>query len=166
MCNLSSAQKANVDKYGGAVGNIFNTYSQMKAIQNQYDYAANVSENNAKLAEAQEMSVGQQGGYEQSQLRQRGAQVASAQKAGYSANGLDIGAGTPLASLVSTAKGTAEDVAMSKYNTQLKMWGLQQEANQSNAEASAYRQAGKNAKKSTLLTGLANAVAQYQNYGK
>ena len=135
------------------------------AAKNNAAYQAGVYNNNAKIAEAQERSVGQQGAYEQNQLRDRAKQITGAQKAAFSANGLDISSGSPLAVLADTAYQSEQDIGMSRTNTQMEMWGLQNQANQYRAQASAAKRAGTFAAIGTLLNGITNAQKQYSVFG-
>jgi hypothetical protein len=150
----------------GMIGNVLGTSMQMNAATNQANYQAGIANQNASIAQAQAVSTGQQGTNEQIQIRQKATQVAGSQKAALSASGLDIQAGTPLSILADTATQSEQDVQTSRYNTAMQMWGLNNQANQYKAEASNAIQAGKNASKSALLSGITTAVKQYSEYKK
>jgi hypothetical protein len=143
------------------IGNVMGTVTQMNAAKNQASYQAGIANQNAAIAEAQAVSVGQQGTSEQVQLRQKASQVTGAQKAAMSANGLDIQAGTPLSILADTAQQSEQDIQTSRYNTAMQMWGLGEQSKQYRAEASNAIKAGKNASKSALLSGITTASKQY-----
>ena len=148
----------------GIIGNILGTKMQMDAATNQADYQAGIANQNAAIAQAQEMSAGQQGTNEQVQIRNKAAQVTGSQKAAMSANGLDIQAGTPLAILADTAQQSEQDVQTSRYNTAMQMWGLQNQSNQYKAEASNAITAGENASNAALLNGITSTAKMYSDY--
>ncbi len=156
MCNLTQGLDV--------VSNALTTYANMKAAKNQAEYEAKVDEQNKSIALQQEMATGQQGAMQQSQIRQQAKQVTGAQKTGYAASGLDIQAGSPLAAISDTAYKSGQDVATSRYNTALNMWGLQQQANEYQDQANSARIAGKNKSTSALLTGLNTAAQQYSGF--
>lgn len=158
MCGINAA--------GLSTGlTVAGTYSQMKAAKQNAAYQAAVAENNAAIADRQAVEVGQQGAYEQYQIRQQGAQTAGAQRAQFAANGLDVQAGSPLAVLSDTAYQTAQDISVSQYNTGMQMWGLQNQAADYRSQASAARVSGRNASRSALLTGLTSLSNRYANWG-
>jgi hypothetical protein len=156
MCGAESIASA---------GNIIGTYTQMQAARNNAAYEASIANQNAAIAEAQAVSVGHQGTNEQTQIRQKAAQVTGSQKASFAANGLDIQAGSPLSILEDTAFLSEQDIQTSRYNTAMQMWGLENQANQYRAQAKNAIQTGKNASKSALLNGITTAAKQYASYG-
>lgn len=158
MCDSSVTQGLST------ASTIYGTYQQMQAARNNANYQASVANQNAALAEAQAVSAGEQGAYQQSQIRQQARQVAASQKAGYSAAGLDIQAGTPLAVQGDTAYQSEQDIQASRYNTMLSMWGLDTQANNYRQQAQYAKQAGKYAQRTALLNGITSLAQQYSNY--
>lgn len=140
------------------------TYQQMKATQQQANYDTAIANQNANIAQQQSVAAGQAGAQEQSQIRQKERQVAGSQKAQLSSNGLDISSGSPLDLLTDTAQQSQKDVDTSRYNTAINMWGYDTQTANYRAQAQAAKQAGKNARTSTLLTGLTSLAKQYQGY--
>lgn len=126
-------------------------------------YQANVANANASLAEQQMVSVGQRGSYEQSQIRQKAKQVEGSQKATFAANGLDIQAGSPLSVLSDTAYLSEKDVQTNRYNTQMQMWGLDNQATQYRAQAKYEKAAANNKAWGSLLSGITTAAKQYSS---
>jgi len=159
MCTSKALQQGSMGAtFGSAIG-------EANAIGAQGKYTANLYNQQANMLEQQAVSAGQRGAYEQSLIRQQGKQLAGTQKAVLAANGLDIQAGTPLDILASTARGTAEDEAMSEYNTNLQMWGLGEEAKQQRAQAEYAKKAAKYQKTAALLKGFTNLATQYASFG-
>jgi hypothetical protein len=160
MCGGDSQTMQDFSMGATALG----TYQQMQAAKQNAAYQANVANQNASIAQAQAISVGQQGAAEQAQIRQRARQVTGAQKASLSASGLDIGSGSPLSILADTAYQSEQDVQTSRYNTALQMWGLNNQAANYRSQASNAIAAGNNAATSTLLTGVTSLAKQYSSY--
>jgi len=146
--------------------NVMGTVSNMNAATNQANYQASIANQNAAIAQAQAVSVGQQGTNEQINIRKQAKQLTGTQKASLSANGLDIQAGSPLNILSDTAIQSEQDAQTSRYNTAMQMWGLNNQVAQYKAEATNAIQSGKNASKSALLNGITTAVKQYSAYKK
>jgi hypothetical protein len=144
-----------------AASTVAGTLVQMKAARDQASYQANIANQNAAIANAQAVSAGEQGAYEQSQIRKQAREVAGSQKAALAANGLDTSAGSPLAILAGTAYQGEQNAQISRYNTALQMWGYENQANQYRDQAKFAKQAGKNAATSSLLTGLTDLQKQY-----
>jgi len=141
------------------------TGMQMNAIGNQASYAASAYNANANMLEAQATSVGQQGAWQANKLRQQGQQVAGAQKAAISANGLDVQQGSPLGILSGTAQSAENDAQTATYNANLKMWGLQNQANAYRAQAKYIKQAASDQQMGSLLTGITKVASMYAEMG-
>ncbi len=144
---------------------VLSTYQSMQAARANADYQANVAEQNAKIAERQAIAAGVAGADEQRRIREHGRDVSAAQKVAFSANGLDIGAGSPLQVLADTAYLSEMDAQTSRYNTAWKMWGLNEQARSYRDQAAAARAEGSNAAKASLLTGISSIAKQYRTFG-
>lgn len=140
------------------------TYGQMQAARSQAAYQASIANQNAKIAESQAMAAGQAGTLEQNQIRQRARQVEGSQKAAAAASGLDISAGSPLAILGDTAYLAEQDIQTSRYNTALQQWGLTEQAKDYRSQAKYATEAGEQAAKSALLTGITSLAKQYSTF--
>lgn len=141
------------------------TGMQMNAISNQADYSASAAIANANILDQQSASAGQQGAWQANKLRQQGRQVAGAQTAAFSANGLDVQAGSPLSVLAGTSQMAEEDAQTATYNANLKMWGLQNQANAYRTQAKYIQQSASSNKMASLLTGVTKVAAQYYGMG-
>lgn len=158
MCGSNAIQSASM------ITRALGTSQQMQAAKADALYQSKIAKQNASLAEAQAMQAGQAGSAEQSQIRERGRQVAGSQRAAYASSGIDVAGGSPLAVLADTAYQSEQDTQVSKYNTQLKMWGLQEQANNYRDQVKFAKQAGKNASNTALLTGLTTLAKQYSTF--
>jgi hypothetical protein len=156
MCNASSISTG---------ADVFGTFTQMQAAKNNAAYQASIANQNAAIAEAQAVSVGQQGTNEQVQIRQKAKQVTASQKTAFAANGLDTQSGSALSVISDTAMQSEQDVQTSRYNTAMQMWGLNNQANQYRAQAKNAKQTGKYQAMSSLLTGVSSAAQKYSSYG-
>lgn len=141
------------------------TGMQMNAISNQADYSASAAIANANILDQQSASAGQQGAWQANKLRQQGRQVAGAQTAAFSANGLDVQAGSPLSVLAGTSQMAEEDAQTATYNANLKMWGLQNQANAYRTQAKYIQQSASDQKKAILLTGITKVASQFAGMG-
>lgn len=141
------------------------TGMQINSIGNQGSYAASAYRANANMLDEQAASVGQQGAWQANKLRQKGQQIAGTQTAAISANGLDVQQGSPLALLAGTAQKSEEDAQTTTYNANLKMWGLQNQANAYRSQANYIEDAASNQQIGTLLTGITKVASQYASMG-
>lgn len=154
MCDASSLSTG---------ASVYGTYAQMQAAKNNASYQASIANQNAAIADAQSVSVGQQGTMEQNQLRDKARQVAASQKTAFAANGLDTQSGSALNVISDTAQQSEQDIQTSRYNTAMQMWGLGNQANQYRAEAKNAKQAGKYQARSALLSGVTSLAQKYQS---
>ena len=137
------------------------TLLQLDAITKQADYQASVAEANASLAKEQEGVVGQQGAWQANQIRSQGQQLIGTQRAAAAANGLDVQTGSPLDITTSTAGKVEQNAQTALYNANLKMWGLQNQANAYEAQAQNILQAAKYQKTATILNGISNIALAF-----
>lgn len=148
---------AEIAMVASAAGTVYG----MQAQQSYYDYQAQVQEKNAAISNKQAEIAAEQGAIEQGNIKKNTAQVIGAQKAGFSANNLDISAGSPMDVLTNTAYLGSIDVATSRYNTANKVWAYQEQAKGYSENANAFRMMGDYASTSTLLTGMGSLANQY-----
>jgi hypothetical protein len=95
------------------------------------------SKANAKVAEYQAVQADERGALERSRLRDRINMTIGAGRAGWGASGVALGAGgSPLNWETSTAALGAQDLEISKYNTELEKWGYRTQAASYRASAS------------------------------
>ena len=129
---------------------------------------ANAAEQNAKISAKQAELAAQNGAREEREMRQRGAAIIGAQKAGYGASGLDIGAGSPLDILTDTRYQNELDSLNVRRNAANQVWGYQAEQTNFVNQASAARASARNARSTAnlmavgnLLTGATTLSSQY-----
>ena len=129
---------------------------------------ANAADQNAKISAKQAELAAQNGAREEREMRQRGAAIIGAQKAGYGASGLDIGAGSPLDILTDTRYQNELDSLNVRRNAANQVWGYQAEQTNFVNQASAARASARNARSTAnlmavgnLLTGATTLSSQY-----
>jgi hypothetical protein len=129
---------------------------------------ANAADQNAKIATRQAEIAAQNGAQEERETRRRGLAVAGAQRAAYSANGLDISSGSPLDVLTDTGRQSELDALQVRRNAANEVWGYQaqstnysNQANASRATAKNARRAGNMAAVGQLLTGATKMSEQF-----
>ena len=123
----------------GAVIGAVSTIAQGVASYNAAQSAANAAEaeaanqrqqylNNAALARAEAEAAGQQGFNEEQKLRENARRVAASQRAGFSASGLVLDSGSPLAVGADTAFQSERDAAALREGYQRRRLALENEA--------------------------------------
>lgn len=144
---------------------------QGQAQANAANYNAQIAEMNATLAERRAKDAIERGRAEEQKKRQEVAQVMGAQQAAMAANGVDIGFGSPLDTLVGTAQLGELDAMTIRSNTFREEYDYRVQAVNQRADASLKRMEAKAAKTagwlsagSTVLGG-ATSVAKYQKTG-
>lgn len=149
----------------GAAGSI----QQGQAAQASANYNAKVADMNAKIAERQARDAVERGQIEEQQQRMKTSQVIGQQKAAMAANGVDLGFGSPLDTLVDTATMGELDALTIRANTYREERDLRQQGLNYTGQASALRAEGKNAAAAgrlnafgTILGSGAKAYSQYR----
>lgn len=155
----------------GSATSAYGAYQQGKAARAAANYEASVSEQNAVRAEQRIAGARFQGGYQVDQIRTNAAENVGAGRAGYAAGNVDLSVGTPRFWELDAAKSTATDVAMTKYNTEQEVKGLQTEAWNARSQAALTRYSGKNAYRaglisagSSLLSGASQVAGTWSSY--
>lgn len=149
----------------GAAGAI----QQGRAEQASANYNAKVMDMNAKIAERQARDAIERGQMEEQQQRMKTSQIIGQQRAAMAANGVDLGYGSPLDTLVDTATMGELDALTIRANTYREERDIRQQGLNSTAQASALRAGGANAARGgfmgafgTVLGGGARAYSNYQ----
>lgn len=141
----------------------------------QYGYAAQVAQNNARIMQLNAAATQESGMYEAEASKFKYGQLEAEQKAAQAANGVDVNIGSPAAVRHSTETISAMDAAMIHYNASRVAWGQENEANAYTTQSKLDKLAGSNAilgglfkAGGTLLSGassLSGKAAQYQLSG-
>lgn len=133
-------------------------FQQYKAA-GQYDAMANQADTNAYLARQQSADAGWAGAKAANDTREKGQRMIARQAASYGASGVDSNVGSAADVQAGTAGRTERDAQTILYNTALKRWGLENEANQYDAQAQNYRNQASAQRRNSLLN-TALQVAQ------
>jgi hypothetical protein len=146
----------------GAVGQI----QQGQATAAASRYNAKVAKMNADISERQARDALERGKLEEQKKRTQVQQVLGRQKAAMAANGVDLGFGSPLDTLVDTATMGEIDAltirsnsAREAYDYRVRAANGQAQANLDNMNADAAETAGYLGAAGTLLTGAGSAFA-------
>lgn len=151
----------------GSVISAVGAYQQGQATAAAYRSKAAADEQNAKIASRQAEVTAQNGAQEEREMRQRGQAIAGAQKASFSANGLDIGAGSPLDLLSDTRYLNELDALAIRRSTANNVWQFQSEGVNYLNSASANRSAASNASTAGTIGAvgsLLNGATSYSYY--
>ena len=143
---------------GGVMGGI-NSYQQGKAQQAQYNYQAQVNQQNAKIAQENAAMERQQGIEEARLQRIKASQVIGSQKTAMAANGVDITQGTALDVIEDTAAMGELDALQTRYNYERKAQAYEVQAGNYQNQGNLDIIAGQNA----YSAGKANGLAQGLN---
>lgn len=163
MCDLITALTIGSTVMGG-----MGAIQQGKAQAAAAEYQAKVSNMNAALAERQSREIVEKGQVEEQQQRMKAAKLIGEQKATMAANGVDLSFGSPLDTLVDSAKMAELDALTIRSNTYKAERDARQQANNYRAQASIDLATGANAQTagymSALGTVIGNAGTAYKNY--
>lgn len=148
----------------GAVGQAYGAYSSSlaarEAMQSQANIAntqASISELNAEGAEFSAQQTLLAGQRREQNVRLKGAQLKSTQRAGMAANGIDLGSGSAVNVLTTTDLMTDEDAAAVKLDAVRSAWGYRTQATNYINDS-----IGKRAQANGLNT-TANAISPFSN---
>lgn len=144
---------------------MYGSYQQGKAQQAQYDYQAQVNENNRKIAEWQAQDAIKRGDIEEKRHRLKVEQLKGRQRSVLAASNVEIDSGSALDTLGDTAELGELDALTIRSNAEREAYDYRVSAMNQGAEAGANRLAGRNARTAgnygamtSLLTG-ANSMA-------
>ena len=149
----------------GAVGGI----QQARAQSDAAKYNAKVGEMNATLADRRAKDALERGKIEEQRKRQEVSQIKGRQKAAMAANGLDIGFGSPLDTIVDTATLGELDALTIRTNSAREAYDNNVDAENRRAGATLDRMSARSALQGgylsaagTVLTGFGNAYSGYK----
>lgn len=164
MCELTTMLMIGSTLMGAA-----GAVQEGRAAQASANYSAKVADMNAKISERQARDAVERGQQEEQQQRMKTSQVIGQQKAAMAANGVDLGFGSPLDTLVDTATIGELDALTIRTNTYREERDIRQQGANNTAQASAFRAEGANARKAgsmsafgTILGGGARAYSNYK----
>ena len=122
----------------GLVTGAFGAASQAQATKDSLDYKAAVERNNAKIAEWQAADAITRGQRNEQAIRLRTAKLASTQRAGFAARGIDIGEGSALNILDDTKYLGEVDALTARDNAKTEAWGYTTQAQNHTNDAAIY----------------------------
>lgn len=93
------------------------------------------------------------------EIQKQGAQAQGAAKAGFAANGLDMGFGSPLDFMLSNAANIEQDVMRRAENAKREADGISFGASQTRGQANITRAEGRNAKKAGFIGGINSVLS-------
>jgi hypothetical protein len=137
------------------------SYNQAKAQQDQANYAAQVAQNNATIAEYQAQDIERKGDEEASRLRREAAQLAGVQRNRLAAGGLDLSEGTAAELQSQTEFFSLVDQNTARSNAAREAWSKRQQGAQYSADAGMQR-----ATASSISPGMAATTSLLGNAGR
>ncbi len=137
---------------------------QAYGLRQQAKYDAQVSEQNAKVADLQAEQAKQIGSIEEERQRARVRQQIASQRVAFAANNVDAATGTAAEVLGDTAGFGYADATMIRSNALREAWGYKADATNSRSRAKASRYNGRMGATGTLLTTGAQATGQFAQY--
>jgi len=147
-----------VASIGGSVMGGVSSYQQGKAQEAQYNYQAQVAQENAKIAEDNAATERQQGIEEARLQRMKAIQAVGSQQTAMAANGVDVTQGTALDVIEDTAAMGELDALQTSYNYERKALAYEQQANNYQNQANLDIIAGQNAYQAGKMNGLASGL--------
>lgn len=160
---VASAAAAGVSAYG--------SYQQGKAAQYEADFQSKVADNNAKVADYQAQDAARRGEEDARRIQTAYAQRIGAGRAGFAAGNVALDSGSAGLWQVGTEQSRAEDLATSKQNTAMDVWGLKYQGTSLRAQSDALHIGGRNAQQGynmqaagSLLQGASTAASSYYMY--
>jgi hypothetical protein len=144
---------------GGGIFSAVNSAQQGKASQQYYEYLAQNVEQQAK-------AVKSQGDTDLQQLHTQAGLLKESQKAIMAANGIDINSVTAQDISGDTAAQERLDAILLKYNTDINLWSLKEQAKQTRYAGSNAAAAGATQGFSTLLGTAGQVSDMWSRWGK
>lgn len=144
-------------------------YAQSKAAQAQANYAAQVADNNAVVAEYHAQDAIKRGDDEAARIRREAAQLSGLQRNRLAAGGLDLAEGTAAELQAQTEFFSLVDQNTAKENAAREAWSKRQQGNQFSSDANMQRATARSISPGTAavtsLLGSSGRVADswYQN---
>ncbi len=176
MCEPISASTlaiiAGVTGLASAGVSAYGQYKQGKAEQQTYNMQADISRQNAAIAQENAGLERSAGLEEQRRQRLKTSQLIGQQKAAMAANNINITSGTPLDVIQDTAEIGELDAIMIGFESERRARNYESQASNFLQQADIYNLSGKNAYKSglysagsSLLGGVGKVAGQWSNYG-
>lgn len=141
----------------GAGATAAGAYSQARALRSQGEYEGRIASSNAALSDLQASDAIRRGEFEAQERARQTQQLAGAQKAGFAAQGVEIGSGTPSEVVADTELLGGLDIETIRTNAFREAWGHRAQAQQARYAGKFGLQAARARARSTLLTGGAQA---------
>lgn len=141
-------------------------YQQAQAAKAEGAYAAQVADQNAKVATQQADYERQLGNIEEEKQRRNVRLMLGAQRAALAANGIDTTSGTALDLQTETAQFGTEDALAIRANAARRAWGYEVEAQNQKAAGIAAKARGKNQAIGSYLGAVAQSAALGYSYFK
>lgn len=145
----NNAEQARIQAEGNAATARANAFQQqiaslLSAQKSQAEidaaeYNAIVSDNNRRMAEASAESAAVSGASKAGVEFQRQQRLRATQAAAFSANGMDIGAGSPLDVLSDSARVAWLDKSLGEYDAANNVWSFKNQSNDYSAQAALQR---------------------------
>jgi hypothetical protein len=145
----------------GAAGQI----QQSKATAAASNYNAQIAEMNAKISDKQAKDALERGKQEEQQKRMQTAQLAGRQRAAMAANGVDLTFGSPLDTIIDTAKMGEIDALNIRTNAHREAYAYNMQATNQRAGATLDRMEGYLSAGGTILGGAGSAYNQAVKIG-
>lgn len=165
MCDIALALTL-----GSTLLGAFGAIQQGKAANEAAKYKAQVGEMNATLADRRAKDAVERGAKDEQRKRLEVARLQGEQRAAMAANGVDLTFGSPLDTMVDTAKLGELDALTIRTNAYREAYDYQVDGVNKRAGATLDRMEGKNAQKAgylsaagTVLTGLGQGFKQYRS---
>ena len=156
----------------GAGISSYGAYREGMDAKEATEYNANVSRQEAQLAEQQAGMFEASGALDARRQREATARLVSKQKALYGASGVEL-SGSPLDVMINTSAEGELDAQIMEYNAKIKArnarmtaYGLRSQADYELQTGERYAQAGMIRAGSTLLTQGSNIYTKYVGFGK
>lgn len=153
MCELTTLLMIGSTVMGGV-----SSIQQGNAAAASANYNAQVSDMNAKVADQNARDALERGKIEEQQKRQEVAMLTGRQKAAMGANGVDIGFGSPLDTLVDTAMLGEIDALTIRSNAAREAYGYNVQGANGRADAALSRSSAKGAKKGGYLSAFGTVL--------
>lgn len=141
-------------------------YQQAQAAKAEGAYAAQVANQNAKIATQQADYERQLGNIEEEKQRRNVRLMLGSQRAALAANGIDTTSGTALDLQSETAQLGEEDALAIRANAARRAWGYEVDAMNQKANAAAAKARGKNQAIGSYLGAAAQSAALGYSYFK
>lgn len=145
---------------------LFGGYQQAQAAKAEGAYAAQVANQNAKVATQQADYERQLGNIEEEKQRRNVRLMLGSQRAALAANGIDTTSGTALDLQSETAQLGEEDALAIRANAARRAWGYEVDAMNQKANAAAAKARGKNQAIGSYLGAAAQSAALGYQYVK